>query len=161
MSPLPQVNQFTPTTVWSTSVGNGIGEFYSNLHPVMADNVVYAADRAGVVKALNADDLAKFLVCECLGEKDGWFSGLSRAVDRSGGVRHGRGRSRLLSAVKGRVLCAEYQRRYAHSMADEEVAGEALSRPVVSDGIVLIHTSNGQLQALHQADGAIKWTVNG
>lgn len=30
MSPLPTVeNQFTPTTVWSTSVGSGIGNFYS------------------------------------------------------------------------------------------------------------------------------------
>ena len=32
MSPLPTVeNQFTPTTAWSTSVGSGIGNFYSNL----------------------------------------------------------------------------------------------------------------------------------
>ena len=36
-----------------------------------------------------------------------------------------------------------------------KVAGEALSRPVVSDGLVLIHTSNGQLQALNEADGAV------
>ncbi len=41
-----------------------------------------------------------------------------------------------------------------------KVAGEALSRPVVSDGLVLIHTSNGQLQALNETDGAVKWTVN-
>ncbi len=40
------------------------------------------------------------------------------------------------------------------------VAGEALSRPVVSDGMVLVHTSNGQLQALNETDGAVKWTVN-
>jgi outer membrane protein assembly factor BamB len=39
------------------------------------------------------------------------------------------------------------------------VAGEAI-RPVVSDGMVLVHTSNGQLQALNEADGAVKWTVN-
>lgn len=84
MSPLPQVeNQFTPTTVWSTSVGNGIGEFYSNLHPVMVDNVVYAADRAGVVKALNADD-GKEIWSVNLGEKDGWFSRSSALL--SGGV---------------------------------------------------------------------------
>ena len=40
------------------------------------------------------------------------------------------------------------------------MAGEALSRPVVSDGLVLIHTSNGMLQALNESDGAVKWTVN-
>jgi outer membrane protein assembly factor BamB len=57
MSPLPTVeNQFTPSTAWSSSVGDGIGEFYSNLHPAFADSVVYAADRKGTVKALNSDD---------------------------------------------------------------------------------------------------------
>ena len=40
------------------------------------------------------------------------------------------------------------------------MAGEAISRPVVSDGMVLVHTSNGQLQALNETDGAVKWTVN-
>ncbi len=56
-APLPQVeNQFTPTTVWSTLSVTELANFIHNLHPVMADNVVYAADRAGVVKALNADD---------------------------------------------------------------------------------------------------------
>jgi outer membrane protein assembly factor BamB len=40
------------------------------------------------------------------------------------------------------------------------VAGEALSSPVVSDGVVLIHTGNGMLQALDENSGAIKWTVN-
>jgi outer membrane protein assembly factor BamB len=57
MSPLPTVeNQFTPSTAWDVSVGNGIGDFYSNLHPAYADSVVYAADRKGTVKAVNADD---------------------------------------------------------------------------------------------------------
>lgn len=39
-------------------------------------------------------------------------------------------------------------------------ASEELFTPVVSDGLVLIHTSNGMLQALNAFDGAIKWTVN-
>ena len=74
MSPLPTVeNQFTPSTSWSTSVGDGIGDFYSNLHPAFADGVVYAADRKGTVKALNAAD-GKEVWSVNLAEKDGWFS---------------------------------------------------------------------------------------
>ena len=89
MSPLPTVeNQFTPSTAWSTSVGSGIGEFYSNLHPAYADNVVYAADRKGTVKAVNADD-GKEVWSVNLAEKDGWFSRapalLSGGVTVSGG----------------------------------------------------------------------------
>lgn len=155
MSPLPVVeNQFTPSTAWSTSVGNGIGDFYSNLHPAYADNVVYAADRHGTVKAVNAAD-GKEIWSVSLAQKSGFFSTspalLSGGVTVSGGHVY-------VGSEKAQV--------YALNAADgstawqTKVAGEALSRPVVSDGVVLIHTSNGQLQALNEADGAVKWTVN-
>lgn len=155
MSPLPQVeNQFTPTTVWDTSVGSGIGEFYSNLHPAFADGVVYAADRRGTVKAVNADD-GKEIWSVSLAEKQGWMS--SSPALLSGGVTVDGGHV-YIGSEKAQV--------YALNTSDggvawqTQVAGEALSRPVVSDGMVLIHTSNGQLQALDQASGVIKWTVN-
>ncbi len=155
MSPLPVVeNQFTPSTAWSTSVGNGIGDFYSNLHPAYADNVVYAADRHGTVKAVNADD-GKEIWSVSLAEKSGYFS--SSAALLSGGV----------TVSGGHVYVgSEKSQVFALNAADgttawqTKVAGEALARPVVSDGMVLIHTSNGQLQALNEADGAVKWTVN-
>lgn len=155
MSPLPVVeNQFTPTTSWSTSVGNGIGKYYSTLHPAFADGVVYAADRHGVVKALSIDD-GREIWSVNLAEKDGWFS--TRAALLSGGV----------TVSGGKVYIGTEQAQvYALNASDGSVAwktgvvGEALSRPVVSDGLVLIHTSNGQVQALNEADGAVKWTVN-
>ncbi|QOV62885.1 outer membrane protein assembly factor BamB [Kosakonia pseudosacchari] len=155
MSPLPVVeNQFTPTTSWSTSVGNGIGDFYSNLHPAFADGVVYAADRHGVVKAVSIEDGHEIWSVN-LAEKDGWFS--TRAALLSGGVTVSGGHV-YVGSEKAQV--------YALNTSDgsqawkTKVAGEALSRPVVSDGLVLIHTSNGQLQALNESDGASKWIVN-
>jgi outer membrane protein assembly factor BamB len=155
MSPLPTVeNQFTPTTSWSESVGSGIGDFYSNLHPAYADSVVYAADRKGTVKALHAES-GKEVWSVNLAEKDGWFSHLPALL--SGG----------LTVNGGHVYVgSEKAQVYALNTSDgtvawqTRVAGEALSRPVVSDGVVLIHTSNGQLQALNETDGTIKWTVN-
>ncbi|HKS33069.1 MAG TPA: outer membrane protein assembly factor BamB [Enterobacteriaceae bacterium] len=155
MSPLPTVtNEFTPSTAWSTSVGNGIGDFYSNLHPAWADNVVYAADRHGKVKAVNADD-GKEVWSVSLAEKSGWFSTSPALL--SGGLTVS-GAHVYVGSEKAQV--------YALNTSDgtvawqTRVAGEALSRPVVSDGMVLIHTSNGQLQALNETDGAVKWTVN-
>lgn len=155
MSPLPTVeNQFTPSTAWDVSVGNGIGDFYSNLHPAFADSVVYAADRKGTVKAVNTDD-GKEVWSVNLAEKDGWFS--RKPALLSGG----------LTVAGGHVYVgSEKAQVYALNTSDGSiawqttVAGESLSRPVVSDGLVLIHTSNGQLQALNEADGLVKWTVN-
>lgn len=155
MSPLPAVeNQFTPSTAWDVSVGSGIGDFYSNLHPAYADSVVYAADRKGIVKAMNADD-GKEVWSVNLAEKDGWFS--RKPALLSGG----------LTVSGGHVYVgSEKAQVYALDAGDGSIvwqtaaAGEVLSRPTVSDGLVLIHTSNGQLQALDENSGVVKWTVN-
>lgn len=49
MSPLPKVeNQFTPSKAWSTSVGDGIGEYYSHLRPAYQDSTIYEIGRAHV-----------------------------------------------------------------------------------------------------------------
>lgn len=156
MSPLPTVeNQFDPQTAWSTSVGDGIGDFYSNLHPAFLDGVVYAADRRGTVKAVNIADGKESWSVD-LSEKTGLFS-RNRPALLSGGV----------TVAGGHVyLGSEKAQVYALNTGDgsvawqTRVAGEALSRPVVSDGVVLVHTSNGILQALNESDGAVKWTVN-
>nr|WP_113867189.1 outer membrane protein assembly factor BamB [Brenneria salicis]NMN90890.1 Beta-barrel assembly machine subunit BamB [Brenneria salicis ATCC 15712 = DSM 30166]RBP61528.1 Beta-barrel assembly machine subunit BamB [Brenneria salicis ATCC 15712 = DSM 30166]RLM30404.1 outer membrane protein assembly factor BamB [Brenneria salicis ATCC 15712 = DSM 30166] len=156
MSPLPKVeNQFTPTKVWSRSVGSGIGEFYSNLHPAWQDNRVFAADRRGTVKALDLND-GKEIWRVDLSEKTGFFSRNKPAL-LSGGV----------SVSGSHVYIGSEQAQVYALNADDgavvwqtAVAGEAISRPVVSDGVVLIHTSNGMLQALDEADGTIRWTVN-
>ena len=43
MSPLPVVeNQFKVEKLWDTSVGNGVGDFFSRLRPAYMDGKVYA-----------------------------------------------------------------------------------------------------------------------
>lgn len=155
MAPLPQVeNQFTPQTVWRRSVGNGVGDFYSHLRPAYQDNHIYAADRQGLVMAMNAENGDKLWSVN-LGEKDGWFSRSDALL--SGGL-----------TVAGSKLYVGSEHALVYALNSDDgsvawkttVAGEAISRPVVSDGLVLIHTSNGMLQALDENDGAIKWTVS-
>lgn len=156
MSPLPTVeNQFEPEKSWSTSVGSGIGDFYSNLHPAWQDGNIYAADRRGTVKAVNADD-GKEVWSVDLSEKTNFYSSNLPAL-LSGGV----------TVDDAHVYVgSEKAQVYALNTSDGSIAwqskaaGEVLSRPVVSDGLVLVHTSNGQLQAFDETDGAVKWTVN-
>lgn len=151
VSPLPTVeNQFTLSTSWSTSVGDGIGEFYSNLHPVFTDGVVYAADRKGTVRTLNAGDGREVWFMN-LAEKDGWLSRMP-ALPPGGMVVFG-GRA-YISSEKAQLYvlntddgAAAWQTR---------IVGKALSRPVMSDGMVLVYISNSQLQTSDEADGVVK-----
>lgn len=156
MSPLPTVeNQFTPNNAWSTSVGDGIGEYYSHLRPAYQDSTVYAADRRGTVKAMDLADGKEKWKAD-LSEKTGFFSSNLPAL-LSGGL-----------TVSGSNVYVGSEKAVVYALNTEDgkvawqtkVAGEAISRPVVAEGLVLIHTSNGQLQALNESDGAIKWTVN-
>lgn len=156
MSPLPQVeNQFTPAKVWNSSVGNGVGEFYSNLRPGWQNDRVYAADRRGVVKALDLESGREVWRTDLSG-KTGFFSRNQPAL-LSGGV-----------TASGDRIYVGSERAVVFALNAEDgapawqtaVSGEVLSRPVVSDGVVLVHTSNGMLQALNEGDGAVKWSVN-
>ncbi|MBK4716027.1 MULTISPECIES: outer membrane protein assembly factor BamB [Tenebrionibacter/Tenebrionicola group] len=156
MAPLPQVNnQFTPQTAWKTSVGDGIGDFYSNLHPAALEGTVYAADRFGKVKAMDGRN-GKEIWSVDLSEKTGFFS-RNRSALLSGGVA---------VSASHLYIGSEKAQVYALNTADGtlawqvRVAGEVLASPVISDGLVLIHTSNGMLQALSESDGSVKWTVN-
>lgn len=156
MSPLPKVNtQFHPKMIWNSSVGTGSGYFYSNLHPTWQNSHVFAADRHGVIKALDANN-GKEIWSTNLSIQTGFFS-LNRPAKLSGGV----------TAAGDRIyVSSELAKVYALNAQDASlvwettVAGEALSSPVVSDCVVLVHTSNNMLQALNETDGAIKWTVN-
>src|SRR5574344_2633642 len=54
MAPVPQVeSRFEPEVVWSHSVGDGVGKFYSQLSPVVTDDRVFAAARGGDVAAFD------------------------------------------------------------------------------------------------------------
>jgi outer membrane protein assembly factor BamB len=156
MSPLPKVeNQFKPNKVWSTSVGDGVGKYYSHLQPAFANDVVYAADRDGMVKAMNAEN-GKQLWRVNLADGNGFFSSSTPAI-LSGGV-----------TVDGDVLYVGSERAqlYALNTSDgsliwrSTVAGEVLSKPVVTDISVLINTGNGMLQSVDRASGTVNWTIN-
>ncbi|SFN64087.1 outer membrane protein assembly factor BamB [Xenorhabdus japonica] len=156
MSPLPKVeNQFKPRIVWDKSVGSGTGQYYSHLSPAWQGSTVYVADRNGVIKALDIDS-GKELWAIDLSEKAGLLSSRLPAL-LSGGLTVS-GNRLYVGTEKAKVVALDTTNGKIEW--ESTVAGEALSRPVVSDGFVLIHTGNGMLQALNETDGSVAWSVN-
>lgn len=156
MAPLPKVeNQFKAATLWHVSVGDGVGEYYSNLHPAVKNNMAYAADRMGVVKAVNVENGKLFWETD-LASKNGFFAARKSAL-LSGGITLDN-QHLYIGSERGEVFALN--RKDGSIAWRVPVAGEAISSPVVSDNMLLIHTSNGMLQALNTADGASKWVVN-
>lgn len=154
-SALPKVeNQFKVQQRWSTSVGNGVGDVYSYLRPAYLNGVIYAADRDGTVKAMNADNGKQIWKVD-LADRTGFLS--SEAAMLSGGI----------TADDGVLyLASEKAQLYALNANDGSViwrvtvAGEVISRPTVSEGVVLVNTGNGMLHAVDQKTGETNWIIN-
>ncbi|CDM89155.1 outer membrane protein assembly factor BamB [Xenorhabdus bovienii] len=156
MSPLPKVeNQFNPRVIWDKSVGSGVGQYYSHLSPVWQGSTVYVADRTGVVKAFEVDTGKELWVTD-LSEKAGFLSSRLPAL-LSGGLTVS-GERLYVGTEQAKVIALDTTNGKVEW--ESNVAGEALSRPVVSDGLVLIHTGNGLLQALNETNGSAVWSVN-
>ncbi|WP_340607869.1 outer membrane protein assembly factor BamB [Xenorhabdus bharatensis] len=156
MSPLPKVeNQFNPHVVWDKSVGSGVGHYYSHLSPAWQGSAVYVADRNGIIKSFDIDS-GKELWSTDLSEKAGFLSSRLPAL-LSGGLTVS-GDRLYVGTEKAKVIALDATTGKVEW--ETQVAGEALSRPVLSDNLILIHTGNGMLQALNENDGSIAWSIN-
>ena len=79
----PINEEVSPRVLWSESVGDGIGEYFSRLSPVVEYGNVYAADRAGIVRAMDKTNGKKVwqtdlrnLITFDEARDEGWFDGL-------------------------------------------------------------------------------------
>ncbi|WKE64658.1 outer membrane protein assembly factor BamB [Gallaecimonas kandeliae] len=146
-------NKVNDNVVWSTSVGDGIGPYFSNLAPVYAYDKVFAASREGIVEALDVENGDKIWKVD-LGAADSFFS--SRHDMRlSGGVSAGFGKV-YVGSENGIVYALDEKTGELKWQAD--VPGEAMAAPVLDEGLVLVNTTSGKLVALEEGTGKLKWT---
>ncbi|MBD1555782.1 outer membrane protein assembly factor BamB [Vibrio sp. S9_S30] len=149
MAPLPVVeSQFTPSSNWSTSIGDGVGHYFSKLKPVYAYDNVFVASRDGEVKALDPNTgIAKWSTT-VESENSARLSGGIAAAFGKLFIGSENGELIALSAENGEVLWRS------------SVEGEVLATPATDANLVLVHTSRGILVALNQEDGSQEWTVS-
>ena len=154
LSPLPKVgNTLKAKTLWSGSIGNGVGEYYSQLSPVVAGERLFAASRDGILAAYDKET-----------GKRQWQLRLDKLAinDKHRSPRIAGG----LTAAYGHLYFgSENGLVYAVSQADgkllwtQTVAGEVLAAPAVDEGKVVVHTSAGNLIALDSTTGVQQWQL--
>ncbi|KLN62815.1 outer membrane protein assembly factor BamB [Vibrio sp. VPAP30] len=149
MSPVPQVDsEFTPSSQWSTSVGNGVEQYYSKLTPEYAYGKVFVASRDGVVKALDPEN-----------GKTLWETEIEADVSArlSGGITAGYSQI-FIGSENGQVLAFDEETGEVNWQV--EVDGEVLTAPATDNNFVIVHTNSGMLVALNQETGETKWTIS-
>ncbi|MFC5707329.1 outer membrane protein assembly factor BamB [Aeromonas eucrenophila] len=155
MAALPVVtSSFSAETRWSSSVGDGIGDFYSQLQPVVEEDHVYAAARDGDVTAF---DRANGKVLWSVDLADLPVNADKRSARLSGG---------LVSRYGKLFLGSENGVVYALNEANGEVLwqttvpGEVVASPAVEDGRVVVLTTSGRLIALDTDEGKQQWSLS-
>lgn len=149
MAPLPQVDsQFTPSSEWSTSIGDGVGHYFSKLSPVMANDTLFVASRDGLVKALDPEN-----------GKQKWQVNLEEDVVArlSGGITAAY-ENLYIGSENGEVIALDQDT--GDVIWRIEVGGEVLAKPIADSGLIIVNTSRGTLIALDESTGEQRWALS-
>ncbi|WP_028240018.1 outer membrane protein assembly factor BamB [Stutzerimonas azotifigens] len=126
---------------WSRSIGEGQGETYNLLTPVVYGGQIYAADVEGLVLSMDRET-----------GKVNWKTELDVRV--SGGVGAGYGLV-LVGTLNGAVIALDVESGEERWRAN--VRSEVLSAPAINGDIVLVQTQDDNLVALEADTGAQRW----
>ncbi len=149
MAPVPIVqSEFTPATQWNTSIGSGVGQFFTKLSPVYAYNKLYVASREGEVRALDPEN-----------GKELWSQNLEQDVPArlSGGIHASYGQL-FIGSENGELISLDADSGELKWRVP--VQGEVLSESATDSNLVITHTSRGVLVAHDEDSGEEKWTLS-
>ncbi|XZQ54733.1 MAG: outer membrane protein assembly factor BamB [Arsenophonus sp.] len=154
--PLPIFkNKFNPSIIWYHKIGDGIGENYSQLSPVYNDSIVYAADRKGTIKSIDIGS-GKILWSINLSKKKYFFTRNRQSLLSSGLTVSGN--KIYIGTETGKIIALN--KIDGELVWETDISGEVLSKPIIDNDILLIHTGNGLLHALNSHTGQNKWSID-
>jgi len=133
--------EVTLKTLWSENVGNGQGDIYNRLQPVISGGLIYAAANNGDVVALNKSNGRRV-----------WSKDLD--IELSGGVSVSAG-TLYVAAVSGDVIAMNSEtgsEEWRHN-----VGAEVLSPVAANEQVVVVQTLDGRLLGLDASNGEEQW----
>lgn len=155
MSELPIFEAtYEPQIAWQHSVGNGVDKYYSQLQPTADDDAVYVASREGKVQAFSIKEGKQLWSVDFSGHESNKFN---RSARFSGGI-HLALDTLYIGTENAQVLAIDKSNGELRWLA--KVSGEVIASPVYSAGLIIVHTSRGDLIALDSESGEQKWVLN-
>jgi len=145
---------YTPQVAWQASISSGVDKYYSQLMPAADDEAVYVASRDGEVKAFAATT-GKQLWSNDFSDHES--NELNRSARFSGGV-HLALDTLYIGTENAQVLAID--KNNGELLWLSKVSGEVIASPIYSTGLVIIHTSRGDLIALDSSTGEEVWVLN-
>ena len=127
---------------WTVNIGNGQGDTYTKITPILDEGFVFAASENGEVVAINS--ISGDIV---------WQTELDTTI--TGGV--GAGDNIVMVATEEAELVT-FQQSDGQELWRARVSSEVLSQPKTNGDIVVAQTVDGKLVALDRHTGDQRWT---
>ncbi|MFQ6371399.1 outer membrane protein assembly factor BamB [Shewanella sp. YIC-542] len=156
VSPLPEISPVVaPAVSWEDSVGDGVGEYYSRLHPAVRYGKIFAASRDGKVAAFDeksGDELWQVDVNELFSDA---LQKESSGVSLSAGITVAQNKV-FIGSENG--LLAALDADTGNAVWQTMTNGELLSAPTVAEDTVVVNSSTGSLDAFNVDSGEKLWS---
>jgi len=130
--------------LWSEGVGDGQGEGFYRIRPVIQGDTIYAASANGEVVALNR-----------ISGKTLWETDLETSLSGGVGVYED---GLFVGSSEGFVL--KLDAGSGEKIWSTPLRGEILSAPQGNGKVVVVQTYDGKLQGLENASGRVLWTYD-
>ncbi|WP_394242100.1 outer membrane protein assembly factor BamB [Vibrio astriarenae] len=149
MAPVPEVsNEFSPQQQWTSSIGSGVEQYFSKLTPEYAYGKVFAANRKGLVRAMDPDNGRQIWQTDLEGDTSALLSGGILAAY-----------SKLfIGSENGEVIALDEET--GEELWRTGVEGEVLAAPIAESNLIIVHTARGMLIALAQDSGEQRWAIS-
>ncbi|MDP2559914.1 outer membrane protein assembly factor BamB [Psychrobium sp. 1_MG-2023] len=156
IAPLPIINSQVELAIdWERSVGDGTGDYFSNLEPAVAYGKVFSADRFGYVSAFDIESGKELWQAE-LHEGSGLISS-GVTAQLSGGIVTGYDKI-AIGAESGMLYLLEQET--GKLVWKIQTDGEILSKPLLADNKVITVMANGKVVAYDIESGTAVWTYH-
>jgi len=143
---------------WDVSVGSGVGESFSQLHPTVAYDKLFVADRDGTVAAFDKNSGDRLWATHVgATDPDSWFSAKLPA-DVAGGLSSAY-KKLYLGTEQGDVIALDVET--GEPVWRVMVKGEVLAAPAVDQGVVVVATHSGLIFGLDAETGEERWQYKG
>lgn len=127
--------------LWRVNTGDGAGQLYLKLYPLITDNKIIVTDRHGEVAAYELETGKRL-----------WQTDLDMPV--SGGVG-GDASHLVVTGTNGHVVLLDIDGNILWTV---DASSEVLTPPQIAADLVVIRSVDGRISALRLRDGAEQWT---
>ncbi|MFT5634605.1 MAG: outer membrane protein assembly factor BamB [Cognaticolwellia sp.] len=148
---------FTPVVKWDASVGNGVGNYFSRIQPVVAYGKVFSASRDGEAYAFDEKTGKQVWHADLsdIDNKLGFFD-KKEPVLISGGAVAGINKV-FFGSENGDVISLEAESGKVSWQG--KVKGEVIAAPALDSGKLVVNTASGVIKAFNASNGQDDWQI--